>query len=220
MVPVQIGRNGLVSCGAADRLRDLRRQFDREHFVRLPQLLEPSLLSFIQTEIERGEFYERIHEGIKSNKELCLKQNTAYGALLLFMNDDNLFRVIQSIAQCAAIRCFEGRIYRLVPGQGHHDAWHGDLAEDRLVALSINLSTEPYEGGTLQIRDAASGSTVREVSNPGRGDAVLFRLAPQLQHRITEIEGTARKTAFAGWFKAQPDFLTLLKATDQTTSFD
>lgn len=210
MVPVQIGRNGLVSCGSADRLHDLRRQFDREHFVRLPQLLEPSLLSFIQTEIERGEFYELIHKGIKSNKELCLKQNTAYGALLLFMNDHNLFRVIQSITQCAAIRCFEGRIYRLVPGQGHHDAWHSDLAEDRLVALSINLSTEAYDGGTLQIRDAASGKTVREVPNPGRGDGVLFRLAPQLQHRITEIEGTARKTAFAGWFKAQPDFLTLL----------
>jgi len=210
MVPVQIGRNGLVSFGSADRLHDLRGQFDREHFVRLPQLLEPSLLNFIQTEIERGEFYERIHEGIKSNKELCLMQNTAYCALLLLMNDDNLFRVIQRITQCAAIRCFEGRIYRLVPGQGHHDAWHSDLAEDRLVALSINLSTEAYDGGTLQLRDAASGRTIREVPNPGRGDAVLFRLAPQLQHRITEIEGTAHKTAFAGWFKAQPDFLTLL----------
>ena len=95
--------------------------------MRLPQLLDPSLLSFIQTEIERGEFYERIHDGIQSNKELCLKQNTAYGALLLFMNDDKLFQVIQSITQCAVIRCFEGRIYRLVPGQGHHDAWHEPL---------------------------------------------------------------------------------------------
>ena len=215
MSPIQIGKTGLLFDGLDERLDDLRQQFDREHYVRLPELLEPSLLSFIQTEIERGEFYERTHAGIKSNKELCMKQNGVYGALLLIMNDERLFRVIRSITRCGPIGCFEGRVYQVIPGRGHHDAWHGDIAEDRLVAMSLNLSTEVYAGGTLQIRDSTSGRIISEAPNVGYGDSIVFRLSPQLQHRITEIEGTTRKTAFAGWFRAKPDFLSLLKGIRQ-----
>ena len=215
MGPIQIGKSDLLFDCLDERLDELRKQFDREHYVRLPELLEPSLLSFIQTEIERGEFYERTHAGIESNKELCMKQNGVYGALLLFMNDERLFRVIRSITRCDPIGCFEGRVYQVIPGRGHHDAWHSDMADDRLVAMSINLSAEVYAGGALQIRDSASGRIISEAHNVGRGDSIVFRLSPQLQHRITEMEGTARKTAFAGWFRAKPDFLSLLKGMRQ-----
>jgi hypothetical protein len=204
---IQIGKSGVMSSGLEGCLDDLRRQFAREHYVRLPELFEPGLLRFIQTEIEGGEFYERVHQGIKSNKELCMKQNGAYGALLLSLNDEKLFGMIQSITQCDRIGCFEGR--------GHHDSWHSDMAEDRLVAMSINLSTEVYTDGTLQIRENMSERIVTEVPNVGSGDAIIFRLAPHLQHRITEVRGNALKTAFAGWFRAKPDFLSLLKGVTE-----
>ena len=220
MGPIQIGKSGLLFDGLDERLDDLRKQFDRQHHVRLPELLEPSLLSFIQNEIERGEFYERIHAGIKSNKELCMKQNSAFGALLLFINDEKLFKMIQSITQCDRIGCFEGRVYRVIPGQGHHDAWHSDMAENRLVAMSINLSTEVYAGGTLQIRDCVSERIVSEVPNVSSGDAIIFRLSQGLQHRITEVKGKALKTAFAGWFRAKPDFLSLLKGVSAPAEAD
>lgn len=215
MGPIRIGKLGVVSYGLDGGLDDLRSQFDREHYVRLPQLFEPALLRFIQTEIDRGEFYERVHQGIKSNKELCMKQNSAFGALLLFMNDEKLFKMIQSITQCDRIGCFEGRVYRVIPGHGHHDAWHSDMAENRLVAMSINLSTEVYTGGMLQIRDSVSERIVSEVPNVGSGDAIIFRLSPHFQHRITEVEGKALKTAFAGWFRAKPSFVSLLKGVNQ-----
>jgi len=215
MALIRIGKSGAASCGLEGRLDDLRRQFNSEHYVRLPELLEPDLLNFIQTEIEGGEFYERVHEGIKSNKELCMKQNGAFGALLLFMNDEKLFGMIQSITQCDRIGCFEGRVYRFMPGQGHHDAWHSDMAQDRLVAMSINLGRNVYEGGTLQIRDSGSQRIISEVPNVGSGDAIIFHLAPELQHRITEVKGDAMKTAFAGWFRARPSFLSLLKGVPE-----
>jgi 2OG-Fe(II) oxygenase superfamily len=211
MGPIRIAKSGVVAGGLEGCLDDLRRQFEGEHYVRLPELFEPGLLRFIQTEIERGEFYERVHDGIKSNKELCMKQSGAYGALLVFLNDEKLFQMIQSITQCDRIGCFEGRVYRVIPGQGHHDAWHSDMAEDRLVAMSINLSTEVYKGGTLQIRESASEKIISKVPNVGSGDAIIFGLSPHLQHQITEVKGKAPKTAFAGWFRAKPDFLSLLK---------
>jgi hypothetical protein len=215
MALIRVGKSGVDSYGLDERLDDLRGQFEREHYVRLPGLLDPGLLSFLQNQIDRGEFYERVHEGIQSNKELCMRQNGAYGALLLFMNDERLFQLIQTITKCGSIGCFEGRVYRIIPGKGHHDAWHSDIAEDRLVGLSINLSTEVYAGGTLQIREKASEKIVGEVLNTGAGDAIIFRIAPHLQHRITEVSGNAEKTAFAGWFRAKPSFLALLKGVTE-----
>ena len=213
---VQITRGGLRINDLQEHLADLRKEFDEQHYTRLPEFLDAAALTFIQEAIENGEFYERTHTGIKSNKELCMKQNAAYGALLLFVNDERLFRIIESLTGCDRIGCFEGRVYRFAPGLGHHDAWHSDIADDRLIALSINLSTEPYEGGTLQIRDSASQNILAEVPNIGPGDALLFRVSPQLQHRITKVGGRASKTAFAGWFRAKPDFLSLLKNTTQS----
>ena len=98
----------------------------------------------------------------------------------------------------------------MIPDCGHYDSWHDDLIEHRIIAMSINLSTEIYSGGLLQIRNRNSEEIIQEVANVGFGDAIVFRLANSLQHRITNVEGIVPKTAFAGWFRSQPDFLSFL----------
>lgn len=215
MRTIQIEKSGIVYAAQAEELADLRARFDRQHYLKLPGLLGPELLDFIQLQIDRGEFYERVHEGIGSNKELCMTSNTAFAALQFLMNDQKLFQEIQAVTQCDQIGCFQGRVYRVKPGSGHHDSWHNDIGEERLVGLTINLSKEIYSGGRLQIRDHVSGEIVSEVENVGTGDAVIFRLSDRFQHRITDVEGTASKTAFAGWFRSQPDFKSLLRKQSQ-----
>src|SRR5437660_1554384 len=212
---IRIGRSATVTSDGASNLENLRARFSRQNFFLFPSLLEPELLDFIQAQITRGEFYERVHGAIGYNKELCMTQNSAFAALLLLMNDEKLFQIVQDITQCGPIGCFEGRIYRVIPGHGHHDAWHSDMAEHRLVGMSLNLSSGPYTGGILEIRERASGKLVSEVANVGIGDAVIFRLSDNLQHRITDVEGEAAKTAFAGWFRARPRFLSLLKGVGE-----
>jgi hypothetical protein len=210
---IRIERSSLIS-GSERELNQLRTQFENRNYLRLPGLLDPGLLDFVQKQIKLGEFDERVHEGLDSNKELCMKSNPASAVLELLLNNDELFRLIQDITQCERIRSFEGRVYRVIPGHGHHDAWHNDMGTHKLVALSLNLSTEVYAGGRLQIRDRKLGK-IDEVENVGVGDAIIFRLSYQLEHRITEVEGETSKTAFAGWFKDQPDFLSVLKELSQ-----
>src|SRR5882724_834210 len=215
MRTIQIGKSGVVYSPLAEDLGALCAQFDHQHYLKIPELLGPELLDFVQLQIDQSEFYERVHEGIGSNKELCMSSNTAFAALQFLMNDQRLFQVIQTVTQCDQIGCFQGRVYRVNPGSGHHDSWHNDIGEHRLVGMSVNLSRELYSGGRLQIRDHVSGEIVSEVANAGIGDAVIFRLSDRLQHRITDVEGTASKTAFAGWFRAQPDFMSLLRKQSQ-----
>ena len=208
---IQVTRRGTELSSSTEVLGALRDQFERRHYFVLPGLLETELLDLIQRQIDRGEFRERVHERIDSNKELCLTESAAFGALLFLMNDEKLFQLIQDITQCARIDCFEGRVYRVNPGDGHHDSWHNDIGEGRVVGMSLNLSREIYSGGVLQIRNRESEALISEVANTGSGDAVVFRLSRDLQHRITEVEGSASKTAFAGWFRAQPNVSSSLK---------
>ena len=208
---VSVGKSGLTSGSPGIDLPTLRAQFDREHYIRFSDFVESEVLDFVQRQIDAGEFYQRVHEGIASNKELCMAGNAGFGALLLLVNDEKLFQIIQAVAQCARIRSFEGRVYRVSAGQGHHDSWHNDVGEHRLVGMTINLSKDIYSGGALQIRERESGRIISEVPNVSPGDAVIFRLSDRLQHRITEPEGKVPKTAFAGWFKAQPNFLCMLR---------
>jgi hypothetical protein len=208
---MQIEKSGFAGSASAEVLRQLRTDFAQQHYLKVPQLLSPDLLDFVQSQVEEAEFYERVHEGIGSNKELCMAQNTVFAALQFLVNDQKFFEFVQAATQCEQIGCFQGRVYRVSSSDGHHDSWHDDLGEDRLLGMSINLSKEVYAGGVLQLRDRASGTIVSEVSNAGRGDALIFRLSSGLQHRITQVAGRATKTAFAGWFRAQPDFVSLLK---------
>ena len=87
-----------------------------------------------------------------------------------------------------------------MPVAEHYDNWHDDLAvRERLVTMSVNLGPDYYGGGVLQLRHTGADNILAEVHNTGLGDALLFRLAPGLEHRVTRIESGV-KTALAGWF--------------------
>ena len=81
------------------------------------------------------------------------------------------------------------------------------MVENRLIGMSLNLSKDVFQGAVFQLRDRYSKRILHETANTGCGDAIIFRLADHLQHRNTEVTGTAPKTAFAGWFRShQPGY--------------
>ena len=204
---IVLTRSGAVTCKDSVALSRFRRQFEENHCVQLRQLVGPDLMQLVLNLVERTKFEEREHDGIGDNKELCATQDDlAVAALTMLLNNQDAFHVIESITGCERIRSFGGRLYRVCPGMGHHDAWHDDIGDHRLVALSINLSRQVFTGGLLQIRDCDTEILLQEAPNTALGDAVVFRLAQTLEHRISDIEGAVCKTAFAGWFKSQPEY--------------
>jgi len=197
----------------------LRREFDQQHYIRLPQLLHSELLRKIERQLPEDDFSEMVHEGVGT--EFVIKDGVAPRLLNFVVNRRAFFSIVEQITGCGRIGCFSGRVYRMVPSEGHHDSWHDDIDDapavagaevaqqeptGRLIALSMNLSEGPYAGGALQIRDKKTREILREVRNVVFGDAIIFRLAPHLQHKVAEVKGNVAKTAFAGWFLRRPDF--------------
>lgn len=204
---IQITKSGTKLLGSKKDLKKLQEEFDKNHCIKLAQFLEPSLLKFIQNELNKNKFYEDKYKVGKVNAVGFLPSDKTIVSLLHFLvNDSDLFQLIQGITDCSKVGCFTGRVYSKIPGLGQYDSWHDDLSDNRMVSMSINLSKGIYSGGILQICDAASKKIIHEVANTGFGDGIIFRISPKLKHRVTKVEGDVTRTAFTGWFRSTPDY--------------
>ncbi len=199
---LQLSRGGVVLLGSEEVRRGLRAQFDLHHVVRLPQLLDRPLLERVQRNLLQSRFSPFVHQGI--GRDIRLEDNPTSGLLLLLANSPALCRIIEDITSCDYIGSFSGHLYRMMPGGDHYDSWHDDAVQERVVGMSINLSGAVYSGGIFHLRDRATGRILCQAVNTGFGDAILFRLSPQLEHCVTPVDGAFPKTAFAGWFRSVP----------------
>jgi len=207
---IQLTKAGLA--GAGDLIQ-LAHQFEHSHAFCLPHLLHPELIERVSARLENCEWITREDGAIA--KEAAPSDFAPANLLNFVVNTSEFLDLVRQVTGCHSIRWFAGRIYRMTPGADHFDSWHADVGtttRDRLVGMSINLSTHPYEGGTFRLREEASGEILCELSNTGPGDAILFRISSSLKHMVTPLVGTESKTAFAGWFRSgNSDFYSMLK---------
>lgn len=192
-----------IGLGRARYLPDPRERsaFSRGHWIRLPALVDGTVLQRIDAGLRHARFAEMRHDGVAADSaDLRVMGAAASELLVLLCNDPTVLRAIEDITGYAPLTRFNGSIYRMLPAAGHRQAWHDDLVDGRLVTLSVNLTSSNYEGGLLEIRDRRTRRSIAQIANPGQGDAVLFELDASLEHRVTPVTGGA-KTAFAGWFR-------------------
>jgi hypothetical protein len=209
---LQLTRSGATRIAKDYQLIELRDEFRRNHVVRLPGLIEPALLDAIVNRFEAGVFETKAHGD--AALELCLTPDASVGLLHFLVNEPAVYELIEFVGETSPIRSFFGRVYRHLPGGGHYQDWHGDLEPDRRIGMSINLGRDRYDGGIFQIRPRDSERAPAAIHNAGFGDAIVFRLRDDLEHRVTALEGRAAKTAFAGWFRSSPDYVAVLRGRD------
>ena len=196
---IQLTHHGIVFSGSAADLRALRAQYQRDHYLILPKLLEPELFATVLQRVESAPCVPREDDGIVLQS--IVEDPLTFNLLKFLISAPEFQRLVQRITGCRRIANFEGRIYRLNPGTGERLVWHTDVCEHRMVTFSLNLSAREYRGGTLQIRRRDSQEILQEVRNTGPGDALLMRVAKKLCHRVLPVEGDVPRTALAGWFR-------------------
>ena len=202
---------GHLRSASPESIEQLRRQFDREHYVAVPGFFSRELIDTIAAQVEVAEFEPRTAERIGS--AWVMKPNALSGRLNWLVNESELMGIVRHVSGYADIGFFSGRIFRLDPAPGGLD-WHDDRAtRERRLAMSVNLGTRPHSGGALRIREKRARETVAEVQNRGAGDAVLFRVADHVEHCVTPVEGTVPRLAFSGWFARGPSYYASLLGT-------
>jgi 2-oxoglutarate-Fe(II)-dependent oxygenase superfamily protein len=196
---IQLNRKGVVFSGTAADLRALRAQFQRDHYIILPKLIEHELLATILKSIESAPSVRKEYDGIIAESQI--DDPRSYHLFLFLLGIPEFQRLVQRITGCRKIADFQGRLYRLNPTTDEQIDWHTDVFDHRMVTFSLNLTKQEYRGGALQIRYRGSDEIVHEVRNTGLGDALLMRVASKLCHRVLPVEGDVRRTAMAGWFR-------------------
>jgi hypothetical protein len=213
---LQVARASTAGHAGRDEIAALRSHFDRHHWVRLSGMLDPDLLRDVQARLTRARFIERVHDGVTPPSiDLCMAPDATAALLELLFNDPAILRLVEQVAGCDRIARFGGFVYRLTPQAGHQHHWHNDLVEGRRVAMSVNLGPGTYDGGLLELRDRASEHVLARIANTVPGDAVIFRLAPALQHRANPVTA-GTKTAFAGWYFGDESYPARLRALAET----
>lgn len=205
---IQVSQNGLIK-GDGYSINDLQEEFANKHCIVLPRFIEEKLLYKMIDNLQKASFEEKVHiseENVPFATDHSLQgDNIVLHLLHLLLNNKDLFRLIENIAQVHGILGFSGRVYSNLPASGHHLDWHDDTVDKRrLVGISINLSRETYSGGVFQLRKRNAEEILREVPCGNPGDAHIFSVSPLLQHRVTETEGIYPRTAAAGWFISEP----------------
>lgn len=218
---LQVTRKLLIQPDS-EEVAEMSKEFAERHCIVLPQLIEGNLLWSILERLGTAAFYHNTHADHRRQefaKDLTVRENEMALQMVHFLlNNPMLFQIVHRIASCRPIAGFGGRIYCSLPNEEHHLEWHDDTdAGERLVGISINLSSEPYSGGVFQLREKRRRTIFREVGSGNPGDAHIFRITPELQHRVTRVEGTAARTAAAGWFLSESGFLTTIKGPSLTS---
>lgn len=201
---IRITQNGLVQPSEPEIL-ELQQEFKEKRCIVIPQLVEEKLLENILQGIAKGEFFENNHDQIKNGlytlEDTLKSKNIATHLIHFIINNKEFFKLIQEITGCREIKGFKGRIYKLEPGGQHKLDWHEDTFDPvRVLAISINLGANPYEGGVFQIKRKNSDEVLREVPCGNLGDAHIFDISNNLLHRVTATTGKHPRVAAAGWF--------------------
>jgi hypothetical protein len=197
-IAIQIQRKGLAL--DPEQIGRLRAGFRDAHWVRLPHLLEPSILDSLQARLDNSRWKTMSHGEI--GEEYITSDLLANSLLHFAMNRPKFRAIIEEITGSKSLRWFRGRVYRTIAGAGHHDNWHDDVDHSNEVGMTVNLSRDLFRGGLFMLREGDSKRVLAHVANTGPGDALIFRISPDLQHRISDLEGAEPKTAFAGWFRS------------------
>ena len=198
---IQLTKRGVILQPSPGWIEGLQKDFAEHQCILLPHLIDTDIMQFISEQMSNARFLPREYKGV--GLETWLPSDASVSTLHFIMNSPEFLRLVERVTSCGPIGLFWGRIYRMEPAEGHYTRWHDDVIEGdpRLLALSLNLSPEAFAGGELELRDQKSKQLFCRIANTGIGDAIIFRIAPTLEHRVEPVRGTVPKTAYAGWFR-------------------
>ena len=207
---IQLSFNGL-SIARTEDWEVARAEFAQRRCLVFKDFLHPKVLERVQKLIGKLEYYTRVDhdtEGKVFARELTLNERHPLASFMfMLLNHQELFDAIQRITgEERPIRYFRSRVYEFRSNPGHYDAWHDDNEKDQTIGLSVNLSPDPVDGGEFEIRDANELNVLKRVSGSRFGDAHIFQIGPEYQHRVLPVTGKNGRRNCAGWFCPTPDF--------------
>ncbi len=161
--------------------------------------IAPDFLGRLLALCNGGHFVSDAVEGL-GHREVE-KPGRAGGALTLALKRAELVRWLEGVTACGPLADVDGRIVQTWPRPDDQLVWHDDLTERRRrLAITINLTEQPYEGGLFELRDARRGTLLFQHRHDALGTALIFEVARGLEHRVLPLTAGGPRRVYTGWF--------------------
>lgn len=173
--------------------------FARSRAMACSDGIAPALMALISREMAKAEF---VHESLPGLGNRETEESLRVSALLCFALQRGPFlRWMEQATGCETLVEVRGHVAQLRVDEDHRLDWHDDLGEaQRRLAVTINLGTEPYEGGQFELREKATRAPVMAHRHVQPGTVLIFDVAPDLEHRLLPVRSGGPRRVFAGWF--------------------
>lgn len=105
---------------------------------------------------------------------------------------------LEQVTGCDPVAHIEGHLVQMLAG--NNLGWHRDAGLGiRRLAMVINLTTEPYEGGRFELRRKSTQEPMFAYHAGALGSLAVFRLGLDLQHQVTTVTAGGPRISFTGW---------------------
>ncbi len=172
---------------------------DQSHGAVFTNVITPRLLDSLLA-LARSAQFESVVTADFGDRAVDGRDRTAI-PFCVALARPQLLSWIQQVGGCQPIATVEGLLARMLPGDilsWHRDAFHGV----RRLAVVINLSEQPFEGGRFELRARDTLQPIFAYDHKATGSMMVFRLGPNLQHRVTPVTAGGPRIVFAGWLRA------------------
>jgi hypothetical protein len=143
-----------------------------------------------------AEFEDEIYPTVGSRRKE--KAELASKAIRMTLERPSLLCWLEQVSGCEPLGRVTGWIAEMPVGSSLD--WHKDVGIGvRQLAIVINLTEVPYEGGAFELRELGAEPLVRH-RHETPGSALIFRLGKHLQHRVLPVTSGGPRRVFAGWF--------------------
>lgn len=164
-----------------------------------PQALDPPLLAMLLEVFRTARFTPDPVDRV--GRREIETPHLAGAALTLALARPNFFRWIEEATQCGPLGAIDGRVTQLRAAEGHGLRWHDDRNDPRRrLGITIDLSEQPYEGGLFELRLGKTREVLLRFRHAAPGTALIFDLAPGLEHRVRPLTSGGPRRVYAGWF--------------------
>lgn len=202
--PFRISRAGVTIDHDPAVANAVAEAFDRCHGAVFTDVLDPDLLETLLA-VSRSAGFQSVATADFGDRGIDSQARTAL-PMCMALARPNLLAWLEQVTGCEPVSTVEGVLARMQSGdilEWHRDAFHGV----RRLAVVINLSETPFEGGRFEMRRRESKAPLFAYDHTAPGSVMVFRLGADLQHRVTPVTAGGPRVAFAGWLRApiQPE---------------
>ncbi|HEY0107076.1 MAG TPA: 2OG-Fe(II) oxygenase [Rhizomicrobium sp.] len=189
---------------AAERDARAAAEFAERRVLELPDLFAPDFQAMLARALAGSRF---VPDEIHIPGSRLREESPCTGPLLCWLlGRPALRRWIETITATAPLAAVGGATARFEAGGGQHLDWHNDLVADhkRMLAVTVNLGTAPYEGGCFEMKRRGADTAFLRYAHVKPYAALIFAIDDTLMHRVTPVTAGGPRTVFGGWFLSEP----------------